>query len=110
MLVKLMIHNTGPNTTTLKRMSMRMSLCLQHNLFVSDMVNPSKNTVSKKLWSFIKSKRKDNIGGVSSLSFQGETHTDPLVKAKFVNYSSVYTNEDTSFKYKVKTLSSTQFS
>ena len=35
----------------------------------------------RKLWSYIKSKRQDNIGGVGPLNFQGETHTDPLTKA-----------------------------
>ena len=36
--------------------------------------------VAKKLWTYIKSKRQDNIGGVGPLEFQGETHTDPLTK------------------------------
>jgi len=62
------------------------------------MVDPSKN-ITKKSWSFIKSKRKDNIGGMGQLSFQGETHTDPLAKANpFAYYFSlVYTNKDTFF-------------
>ena len=69
-----------------------------YNKCVSDMVDPSKNTVTKKLWTYIKSKRQDNIGGVGPLNFQGETHTDPLAKANiFGNYfSSMFTNEDTS--------------
>jgi len=62
------------------------------------MVDPYKNTVTKKLWSYIKSKRHDNVGSSGPLSFQGETFTDPLAKANiFANYfSSVFTNEDTS--------------
>jgi len=66
--------------------------------YVSDMVDPNENTVTKKLWSYIKSKRHDNVGSVGPLSFQGETFTDPLAKANiFANYfSSVFTNEDTS--------------
>ena len=62
------------------------------------MVDPNKNVVTKKRWSYIKSKRQDNIGGVGPLNFLGETHTDPLTKANiFANYfSSVFTNEDTS--------------
>ena len=69
-----------------------------YNKYVSNMVDPNKNVVTKKLWSYIKSKRQDNIGGVGPLNFQGETHTDPLTKANiFANYfSSVFTNEDTS--------------
>ena len=53
--------------------------------------------VTKKLWIYIKSKRQDNIGGVAN--FQGETHTDPLIRAKiFADYfSSVFTNEDISY-------------
>ena len=62
------------------------------------MVDLSKNTVTKKLWSYIKSKRQDNNSGVGPLNFQGETFTDLLAKANiFANYlSSVFTNEDTS--------------
>jgi len=69
-----------------------------YNKYVSNMVDPNKNTVTKKLWSYIKSKRQDNIGGVGPIKYQGETHTDPLSKANiFANYfSSVFTNEDTS--------------
>ena len=61
------------------------------------MVDPSKNTVTKKLWTYAKRKRQDNIGGVGPLNFQGESHTDPLAKATvFANYFSlVFTNEDT---------------
>ena len=69
-----------------------------YNKYVSNMVDPNKNVVTKKLWSYIKNKRQDNIGGVGPLNFQGETHTDPLTKTNiFANYfSSVFTNEDTS--------------
>jgi len=74
-----MIHNNGSNTTALKR-KCQQECHFAFNKFVSDMVDPSKNTVTKKLWSFIKSKRKDNIGGVGPLSFQVETHTKPWPK------------------------------
>ena len=55
--------------------------------------------VAKKLWTYIKSKRQDNIGGVGPLEFQGETHTDPLTKVNiFPDYFSlVFTNEDISY-------------
>ena len=54
--------------------------------------------ITKKLWTYIKSKRQDNIGGVGPLDFQGETHTDPLIKANiFADYFSlVFTTEDIS--------------
>ena len=45
------------------------------------MADPNGNTVTKKLWSYIKSKRQDNVGSAGPLSFQGETFTYPLVKA-----------------------------
>jgi len=63
------------------------------------MVDPNKNTMTKKLWSYIKSKRHDNVGSVGPLNFQGETFTDPLAKANILaNYfSSVFANEDTSY-------------
>lgn len=61
-------------------------------------MDPNKNTVTKKLWTDIKSKRQDSIGGVGPLDFQGESHTDPLIKANILAdyFSSVFTTEDTS--------------
>ena len=35
-----------------------------HNKYVSNLVDPDKNVITKKLWSYIKSKRHNNIGGV----------------------------------------------
>jgi len=63
------------------------------------MVDPNRNTVTKKLWSYIKSKRHDSVGSFGPLNFQGETFTDLLAKANiFANYfSSVFTNEDISY-------------
>ena len=65
---------------------------------MSNLVDSNKNIVTKKLWTYIKSKRQDSISGVGPLDFQGETHTDPLIKANiFTDYfSSVFTTEDTS--------------
>ena len=61
-------------------------------------MDPNKNTVTKKLWTYIKSKRQDSIGGVGPLDVQGESHTDPLIKANILAdyFSSVFTIEDTS--------------
>ena len=65
---------------------------------MSNLVDPNKNIVTKKLWTYIKSKRQDSIGGVSPLDFQGETHIDPLIKTNICAdyFSSVFTTEDTS--------------
>ena len=38
------------------------------NKYVSNLVDPNKNTVTKRLWSFIKSKRQDNVG-ISTLKY-----------------------------------------
>ena len=50
-----------------------------------------------KLWSYIKSRKKDNIG-VGSLHCDGLIYTDSLDKANVLNrhFSSVFTTEDTS--------------
>ena len=55
------------------------------------------NNVTKKLWSFIKSKKQD-CTGISTLDHQGVTYTDPLSKANVLAkyFSSVFTKEDTS--------------
>jgi len=62
---------------------------------VSNLVNPDKNSVTKRLWSFIKSKRQDHIG-ISTLKYQGETFVDATDKANvFADYfSSVFISED----------------
>ena len=65
---------------------------------ISYLVDLNKNIV-KKLWTCIKSKRQDNVGGIGPLDFQGETHTGSSIKANiFADYfSSVFTNEDISY-------------
>jgi len=65
------------------------------NKYVSNLVNPDNNSVTKHLWSFIKSKRQDYIG-ISTLKHQGETFVDATDKANvFADYfSSVFTSED----------------
>jgi len=59
------------------------------------MVDPSKNTVTKKLWSFIKVTEKITLVEWA----RTVSKVKPLAKTNiFANYfSSVYTNEDTSF-------------
>ena len=63
---------------------------------MSNLVYLNKNIVIKNYeFSYIGSKRQDNIGGVGPYRLQGETHTDPLnIFADYV--SSVFTNEDIS--------------
>ena len=52
---------------------------------------------SKKLWSFVKSKRKDQCT-ITSLQHNGQSYTDSITKANLFNshFSSVFTQEDTS--------------
>jgi len=57
-----------------------------YNKYVSDMVDPSKNTVAKRLCSYIKSKRQDNNGGAGPLILQDKTFTDPLAKSLQITF------------------------
>jgi len=65
------------------------------NRYVSNLVDPSKNAITKRLWSFIKSKRQDHVS-ISTLKHQGETFVDAADKADlFADYfSSVFISED----------------
>ena len=67
------------------------------NQYVSNLLDPNSNAVTKRLWSYIKSKRLDHTG-VSSLKHQRYTYTKPQEKADLLaNYfSSIFTNEDMS--------------
>ena len=64
------------------------------NSYIADSLNSSLQNSSKHLWSYIKSKKKDNLGFVS-LYCDGRVYTG---KASILNrhFSSVYTTEDTS--------------
>ena len=59
-------------------------------------VTQTKQGLTKKLWSFIKSKKQDQTG-IGTLNYQGKDHTDSVSKANVLNeyFSSVFTNEDT---------------
>jgi len=67
-----------------------------YNLFISNFTDANKSGNSKKFWSFIKSKRKDQCE-VPLLVYNGVTHTDNLTKADILNkqFASVFTNKDT---------------
>ena len=71
----------------------------EESVSVKKSSEPEQEYSTKKLWTYIKSKGQDNIGGAGSLDFQGDTHIDSLIKANiFADYfSSVYTNEDISY-------------
>ncbi|XP_062578982.1 uncharacterized protein LOC134240892 [Saccostrea cucullata] len=66
-----------------------------YNSYVSDMVQEDSN--SKKLYSFIKSKKCDSAG-IAPLLSDGNLHGDPETIASLLNqqFSSVFTTEDTS--------------
>jgi len=67
-----------------------------YNKYISSFID-SENNCTKKLWSFIKSKRLDQTG-IGPIIYKGETHTDSLSKANaFADYfASVYTQDDPS--------------
>jgi len=67
------------------------------NKYVYNLVDRNKNVLTKKLWTYIKSKKQDHTG-IGALTYQGNTYTDSTGKAKiFADYfSSVFTHEDIS--------------
>ena len=69
-----------------------------YNHFIANLTDVNKPGSSKKFWSFIKSKRKDQCE-VPPLVCNGATHTDDLTKANVLNnqFTSVFTNERTSY-------------
>ena len=68
-----------------------------YNDYVRNMVSEDKGTCSKKLYSFIKSKKCDG-SGVAPLKKDGKTYADASEKAELLNeqLSSVFTKENTS--------------
>ena len=71
---------------------------IAYSSYIADSLNASSQNGSKCLWSYIKSRKKDNIG-VGSLRCDGLIYTDSLDKANVLNqhFSSVFTTEDTSY-------------
>ena len=69
---------------------------IAYNNYIADSLNTSCQNGSKRLWSYIKSRRKDNIG-VGTLYCDGLVYTDNQDKANVLNryFSSVFTIEDT---------------
>ena len=67
-----------------------------YNHFIANLTDANKSGNSKKFWSFIKSKRKDQCE-IPPLVYNGVTHTDDLTKANILNnqFTSVFTNENT---------------
>ena len=78
------------------RRLMQRECCKAFNNYTSSFID-SENNCTKKLWSFIKSRRLDQTS-IGPIKYRGETHTDPLSKANaFANYfASVYTQDDPS--------------
>ena len=57
--------------------------CTAFNRYVSNLVDPNKNIITKHLWSFIKNKRQDNVS-VSTLKHEGRTYVDATEKANLL--------------------------
>ena len=54
------------------------------NCYFKHLLNPNSENGHKRLWSYIKSKRQDNIG-IASLEVNNITYTDDLDKANILN-------------------------
>ena len=69
-----------------------------YNSYIADSLNGSSQNDSKHLWSYIKSRKKDNIG-VGSLHYDDLVYADSLNKANVLNqhFFSIFTTEDTSY-------------
>ena len=67
-----------------------------YNGYLSTLLDRN-NNCTKRFWSFIKSKRKDQMG-INVLQSQGISYTDSVAKANILNkqFSSVFTREDLS--------------
>jgi len=67
------------------------------NNYISSLVDPNNNQVTKRLWSYIKSKKQDHTG-IGSLIYQDTTITDPVGKANVLAefFSSVFTCDNSS--------------
>ena len=77
---------------------------LDLNNYISTLVDPNSNAITKKLWSCIKSQKQDHTG-VGPLNYQRTTITDPITKANVLAdyFSSVFTREDTSSSPNINT-------
>ena len=66
-----------------------------YTYYIADSLNDNSQKGSKRLWSYIKSRKKDNVG-IGSLHCDGVVYTDNLDKANVLNrhFSSVFTTED----------------
>ena len=67
------------------------------NNYISSMIDLSTNKVTKRLWSYIKSRKQDSTG-IGPLTYQGSTYTDSKDKANVLAdyFSSVFTPNNTS--------------
>ena len=54
------------------------------NQYFKHLLNPNSESGHKRLWTYIKSKRQDNIG-IASLEVNSTTYTDDLDKANILN-------------------------
>ena len=69
-----------------------------HNNYLKDVVSPDSGNSTKKFWSYVKSKKNDNIGVAPLKDNLGILHTDSHKKANILNkqFSSVFNkNENT---------------
>ena len=69
----------------------------QHKSYLSNLIS-APNSNKKLLWHYIKSRKQENSGGISTLKepFNGQIVTDSLGKANILNqhFQSIFTTED----------------
>ena len=86
------------------RRSIKCEMKSAHNEYVMSFLSleeydegsPSINSAGKKFWSYIRSRKRDNVGIPASLIEEGREFTEAKGKAQVLNrqYDSVFTNED----------------
>ena len=72
----------GQHTKILKKHTQH-EWCDVRNCYFKHLLNPNSENGHKRLWSYIKSKRQDNIG-IASLEVNNTTYTDDLDKANTI--------------------------
>ena len=70
---------------------------IAYNTYINSFIDTNDGQVSKKLWSFIKSKRKDQCS-IPPISHHGNTITDSFLKSNTFNeyFTSIFTQVDIS--------------
>ena len=85
------------NTYHLVKKKMQIQCRKAYNCYISSLFDTENHSISKKLWTFIKNKRRDRCT-IGSLKHGNLTYSDPASKANLLNnyFASVFTQENKS--------------